>query len=272
MSGPSSLAELEAQFYALVTAPESVAKTLAARGQTPSTVEAFIRGNGKLSAVARLDVYANMYFFRILDVLREDYPKVVSVVGDEAFHNFVTDYLLACPPAHPSIANAGERLPRFLATHPLAAARPWLPALAALERTYRALFDGPDATPLTLDEVRSLSPEEIMELTLGLIPCHRWLEHSYALDPLWHRLDRGEGPSEPAEDSETLLVWRHGIAVHHRVLPPEELALLRLIDGRRSLRAICDELTSGSVEEVAQQIFNALGRWIQEELLVSGRA
>ena len=74
--------------------------------------------DAKLSAVDRLDVYANMYFFRMLDVLRDDYAKVVAVVGDDAFHNLVTDYLVACRPAHPSLREVGARLPGFLARHP----------------------------------------------------------------------------------------------------------------------------------------------------------
>ena len=89
-----------------------------------------------------------MYFFRLLDILRDDYAAVVAVLGDEPFHNLVTDYLLACPSQHPSVRNVGERLPRFIDGHALGLERRWLGELARLERARLEVFDGPDAEPL----------------------------------------------------------------------------------------------------------------------------
>src|SRR4051812_15686158 len=188
----SRLADIQARFYALVTAPEGVAQGLATAGLAAADLEAIVKGDGRLGAVARLDVYANMYFYRLLDVLRDAYPRLCAAVGDPTFHNLVTDYLVACPPAHPSIAFAGERLPSFLAGHPLAAERPWLVPLAVVDRTYVELFDGPDAEPLTLDQLRALPPAELATSSLRLVPCHRVLEHGFLLDPLWRAPGQGE--------------------------------------------------------------------------------
>ena len=251
-----SLADLQARFYDLVTAPEGVARTLSGRGQSAAAVEELVVGDARLSAVERLDVYANMYFFRLLDVLRDDYPKIVAAVGDDAFHNLVTDYLAACPPEHPSIAHAGARLPRFLEDHSLCRERPWLPALAALERAHTELFDGPDADPLSLDELRGMAPAEIMALVLRPVPCARVLSLPFAASELW------EAPEATPGGGETLLVWRQDVEVFHRRLSEEESALLAKLDGR-ALQAICDEL-SGSVEEAAQSLFNVLGRLIAD--------
>src|SRR4029077_19404566 len=99
----------------------------------PARIEAAIVGDERASAIERLDVYANMYFFRILDALRGDYPKVLAVVGDDAFHNLATDYLQAHPSRHPSLRFVGAALPAFLRGHALAGPRPWLPGLAPLE-------------------------------------------------------------------------------------------------------------------------------------------
>src|SRR5262249_6584940 len=95
-----------------------------------------IGGDERLGAVERPDVYAKMHCFRLLEVLREDYPKLVAVVGDAEFHNLVTEYLIAHPPEHASIAHAGIALPDFLTGHSLEARRhaPWLHELARLER------------------------------------------------------------------------------------------------------------------------------------------
>src|SRR6476620_8270809 len=94
-----TLREIEERFFALITAPEGVEKTLAARGLPRAHVEEFVRSD----ALRRLDVYANMYFFRLLEVLEDDYPSLRAALGAEAFHNLVTDYLQRHASTHPSV-------------------------------------------------------------------------------------------------------------------------------------------------------------------------
>ena len=86
-----------------------------------------------------------MVWSRIRDVLADLYPRLVAIVGDEALHDQVTDHLVACPPAHPSITRAGARLPAFVAGHAHARERPWLGDLAAIEWATVEVHDGPDA-------------------------------------------------------------------------------------------------------------------------------
>ena len=82
-----------------MTAPESVTATLAARGaQAVGEVHELVVGDARLSAVERLEIYANMYFFRIRDVLRDEFPRTAALLGDSAFHDLVVDYLAAIPP------------------------------------------------------------------------------------------------------------------------------------------------------------------------------
>jgi hypothetical protein len=266
-----TLAEIQERFYALVTAPEGVGQALAAAGLGPRDLDGLVIGDGRLDAVARLDVYANMYFYRILDVLRDAYPRLVEALGDAAFHNLVTDYLLACPPRHPSIAFVGDRLPPFIAGHALGAERPWLAPLAGLERAYTELHDGPDADPLGLDEVRGLPPEELAGLPLALIPCHRVLEHPFAIDPLWRALDEKRAPGDLAREPEILLVWRQGVEVHHRVIDGEERALLAQAATGTTLQRLCEEVAGESTEAAAQKVFNLVGRWLADGLARRGQ-
>ena len=96
----TGLAAVQEAVYDLITAPEGVEKRLGEMGCPPRDLESLVKPSVTMSSVERLDVYANMYFYRILDVLRDEYSKVRAVLGDDMFHNLITGYLVECRPAH----------------------------------------------------------------------------------------------------------------------------------------------------------------------------
>ena len=283
---PPDLAALQALFYDLVTAPSGVGPGLAARGLGPAALDSLVVGDERLSAIARLDVYANMYFYRILDVLRGEYPRVLSAVGEVAFHNLATEYLLAFRPAHPSLREVGARLPGFLAGHGVANERPWLAPLARLERAHRELFDGPDADALTMEALRGLAPEAFVAFPVALVPCHAVLEQAHALAPVWEPLGAGR-VVVPAEAAETLLVWRERLAVRHRAIPdPAERAMLGAVAAGATLGSLCEVFVAAAAAEpgsagavtvdgapvaaaLAAGAFQVLARWVDDGLLVA---
>lgn len=272
------LADVQGQLYDLITAPEGVAKRLVELGRTRGDLETVVRPSGQLSAVERVDVYANMYFFRILEVLADEYAKIVTLMGADAFHNLVTDYLLACRPAHPSLREVGARLPAFLATHPLAEGRPWLAELAQLERLRLELFDGPDADALTLDQVRALPPEALPELTLRAVPCHATLRTEYGILPLWRALEEGRAERSEEDDSlgdpakmfETILIWRQRLTVFHRVVDSDEVACLPLLRDGVTFATICEQLLQDTgTDAAARRAFELLARWLNDGVLIA---
>lgn len=263
---PRSLRAVQELFYDLMTAPSGVAAGLAARGLAPGTLDEVIVGDQRLGAVARLDIYANMYFFRILDVLHEEFPRVEAALGAAAFHDLVTDYLLAERPAHPSLREVGGRLPGFLRVHARGGERPWLPELAALERAHRELFDAADAEPLVLATLQGLTPETFSTLTVRLIPAQRRLVHAFELSRIW------EHAGEPDHCPETVLVWRRDTSVHHRVLGSEaEDAMLRRAVDDTTLAELCEVFarTAGAGDDaaLAGAAFQILARWVDDGLL-----
>jgi hypothetical protein len=266
------LASVEAVLYDLITAPEGVGRRLGELGRSAADLEAIVKPSLRMSAVERLDVYANMYFYRILDVLRGEYPKLLLVLGDAAFHNLVTDYLVARRPAHPSLREAGARLPEFVATHALAGGRAWITDLARLERTHLELYDGPDADTLTRDAVASQPPESVPALVLRAIPSHAVLGSRFAVSEIWNTLAAGEAPLTFAERRETLIVWREGIDVRHRSVDADEEPLLPLIRDGARFDAVCDVLLERVPPDIAPaRAFQIVGRWIADGLLAANR-
>jgi len=290
---PPSLGALQELLYGLMTAPTGVNEGLVARGLPLDALDALIAGDVRLGPAARLDIYANMYFFRIRDILREEYPRLAAALGPEAFHDLITDYILIEPPAHPSLRAAGARLPAFLRAHARNVGRPWLSELAALERMHRELFDGPDAEPLTLETLQILTPEAFSTLEVRLVPAHRVLVHAFDLSRVWTALEAREGaphavggalphPDEPRADAETLLVWRRDVTVYHRpVSGAAEATLLRHAAEPTTLGALCEgfvdarggapgEKGPGDESALAAEAFQILARWVDDGLLAAG--
>jgi len=263
------LADTQARFATLVTARDSVAEIAARDGDDRAAVDTMIVGDARLSAVERLDVYASMYFVRIHDVLRGDYARTLAVVGGEAFHGLVTDYLQACPPAHPSLREAGARLPDFLAEHALARERPWLAELARLERARLEVFDGPDATPLSITALGQLQAERFATLRLALVPSHRLLVGRFAVAETWRADDPAAAP--PREAAETLIVWRRDGEVFHRPADADEAHWFPRLAPERDgaeFQVVCAQLAeTRGLAGSAARAFELLARWAGEGLI-----
>jgi len=263
------LSDTQARFQALVTARDSVEAIVARDAQARASVEEMVVGDARLSAVDRLDVYAGMYFVRIHDVLAQELARTAAVLGAEAFHGLVTDYLAACPPSHPSLREAGARLPDFLAGHPLAAERPWLAELARLERARLEVFDGPDAAPVTMAALREVPPERFGLIRFRLIPAHRLLTNRFAVSEIW-RSD-GPGDAPPRAEPETLIVWRRDVTVFHRPADADEARWLPALAGADGL--VFTELGASlagrhGLVGAARRAFELSALWTAEELLL----
>jgi hypothetical protein len=262
------LADVERRFYELVTARDSVAATVVARGPAMQrAVEEMVAGDARLPAIARLEIYADMYFARLRDVLADEYAKTAAALGGAAFHALVVDYLEACRPDHPSMREVGARLPAFLATHPANARRPWLAELARLERARLEMLDGADAGTLTLETLRALPPERFAGLRLRLVPSHALFATRFDVVPLWRSDDPGAAVPEPSPTA--LLVWRREVEVFHRSVDGEEADWLRRLEsGGVMFASLCDGLARGrSDEAAAARAFELVGRWASDGLL-----
>ncbi len=263
-----ALRDTQQLLWTLITAPEGVGDGLRRLDMKSDELARVVAGDERLDPVQRLDIYANMYFWRLLDILRGDYSALVASVGDDPFHNLVTDYLIACPSTHPSVRNVGARLADFLATQPLAIGRPWLVELARLERARVELFDGPDAEPVTLDQLRAMAPEDFVALPLPLVPSHLLLEVEHAVDDVWRAVENEQPIAEPEAGARTLLVWRQDVTVYHRPLEPlERGALERARDGA-PFGVVCDLLAgSMAIEEAGPAAFQLLARWVGDGII-----
>ena len=273
---PRALAALQERFWRLVSAPESVARVLprlAADDPGLAPLSGWIRAGSEPAAVERLDVYANMYFFRLLGVVQGDYPCLEKLLGADGFHDLVTDYLVAFPSQDPSVRHVGARLPLLLDDHPTGRAVPAAADLARLEWARGLAFDRADAAPLAPSALAAVPPEAWGDLRFAPVPSFQVLRLAHPVHLLWQALERGE-PAPALEPRPTeLLVWRRGFTVYHRLAHPGEADLLDAVAAGAPFGAICEALLDERGEEAAARAaFEHLRTWIDQGLFADSAA
>ncbi len=243
-----TLAETQALFHQAITAPGSVAA---------GRLEACFAGTPALPAAERVEIYAEMYLWRLVDGLRQTFPCLARFLGEERFAALAVDYLRRCPSRHHDLAQAGRRLPAFLRRHP-DPARPVLADLAALEWARQVVFFAAPVEVVDASALASVSPED----GLALSPALRVLRLGYLVTDLWRSLDAGEAAPEAVADEAAVAVWRAGFEVFHCALAADEAAALALARGGAPLGAVCAAFEGR--EDAAGAAFRAVSSWVAE--------
>ena len=268
-----ALALLQRRFWRLITAPSGVAKALPEEANADpgiSPVQGWIKGPDEAFAQSRLDIYANMYFYRLLDVLKGDYPKIVALIGEVNFHNLVTDYVLRYPSENPSLRYLGERFALFVQSSERAKEWPYLYDLAVLEWARGAVFDAEDQTPITREALRAFPPEAWASLVFTPIKALQLLHLSAPVHRLWLAIEQREPIPEIEARATSLLVWRQQHKSYHRPLAHAEAAALTLLLARAPFSSLCECFAEPSDEDVSATALRALEavcRWLDDGLL-----
>ena len=243
-----NLAEQQQRFWDLATR---------APGAAPAE-ECFV-GTPSLPAGERLGIYADMFLWRQIDSLREDFPKVSALLGDHGSYHAFEDYLAAHPSTHPSLNRLGHALAAFLSRRE--GAREDLSDLAALEWARCEVFDEADspAAAAALLEGR----EDAAAVRFLLAPALRLLELRHDVVPLWHELDEGREAPPPAPGVSQVAVWRKEFIVSHCALAPDEaVALRRALDGA-TLAEVCDAFAAR--DDAMPAALQAVASWFAEQ-------
>ena len=248
MHGPD-LRELQRAFWrALATRPGGE------RTIVPE-LAGVVRSTGRLSAAERIDIYGDMYFWRIVETLGEDFSKVAAVVGADAFADLVRDYLADHPSTEPSMRHIGGAFPAVLTGRSPA----HLADLARLEWARLDVFDSADSVSLTLDDLRAVPAADWPALRFPLVPACARLVLDWPVHRLW------VDPDTTLDAERTALrVWREDSVVFQCVMDGgEEEALARVAAGE-PFAAVCEAFADPS--DAGARLL----RWIEDGIIARG--
>ena len=231
-------------------------------GDAPVDEAAALVHGGAVDPRERVGVYAEMYWLRMRDTLRADFPLLRRALGDEDFDVLVARHMKARPSRHHSLGRFGAGFSQTVREAGLAG---WLADLAALEWARAEAFVAPDAPVLESSALASLG--EASRLTA--VPSLRLLALEHELGERWKALDAGEDPaglSAPAQRTD-VVVWRQGFQVFHVAVGADEAEALRRVLAGADLATVCDAFSGDA--EPAQAAFKALASWAGEGMLAA---
>jgi hypothetical protein len=247
-----TLAETQALFHAAVTRAE---------GDRSLEIQRCFSGSAELGAAERVQIYADMYLWRLVDALREDYPKLAALLGEERFYALSEAYVREHPSRHHDLGRAGLHLPAFLRAHP-DLERPDVADLAALEWARSEVFFEAEAKPATSDALAALAPERFPQTKLRPVPALRVLAVEHEVVALWRALEQETPAPPPKPGIHAIAVWRSGFEVFHTGLESDEAEALRAIASGKPLSHVC--ALFGDREDPARAAFDAIASWFNE--------
>jgi hypothetical protein len=266
------LDEIQQLFFRAITWPTGVSDFLAqADLRTRQAFDAAFAESAELGRVERLDVYANAYFYRLLDALREMFPRTCALAGEAAFHNLVTDYLLAFPSCEPDLRHAGDALPGFSAAHALGRELPMAADVARVEQALNHSLDAPQGGKVERQALAIVEPTAWPLLHLDLSTPTRLVRVDWDVAEIARCLE-GDAPESARQLARspvplTFLVGRLGFATYFRRLGAVEATALTALARGDSFGAACEAVSRASPEVELSSLARDLMRWLDDGVI-----
>jgi len=215
-----------------------------------------------------MDVYRNAYRSRLVDALRQSYPRTARLAGETAFRQAAAHHLIEHPPSSWTLDHAGAGFAQTCAM--LFTQDTDVAEVAALEWAMGQAFIAANACPLNLtsfsNATADFSEQDWETFGLDLLPGTALLPATVDLVLLWRDLAQ-DGPDtprrEPLDGPRTALVWREDEQPVFILISLNEAQTLGLMMAGKSFGMACAALSSLlGEEEAARQAGAMLGRWV----------
>jgi len=214
-----------------------------------------------LDALERVEIYARMYLYRLVDAVAEDVPHTARLLGHDLFVDTVRDYLHEHPSRSPDIGQVGRSFGAWLRTR--SGVREDLADLALLERARSEVRTALDAPSAEASALQSLPAEALPSARFIFSPALRMLRLQHDVRPLWDALEAeaAEVPA-PIPTPTTVVVWRQETKVFHTGLSDPEARALMVAREGGSLEDIC--ATFAGEPDPAQAAFRTVLSWFAD--------
>lgn len=182
----------------------------------------------QFAAKQRLQIYRNHHITSLTLSLKNIYPVILRLVGEQFFNAMVKDFIAKELLISGILHEFGENFPDFIIKYAPAKSLEYLSAVAHFEWSCHQAYYAADALPLDLERLKALSSQEYGKIRFKLHPSHKVLEYHFPVLDIWQMCQQLEVDKtiNLRADRQRLLVIRPELTVNMFILSPGEFALI----------------------------------------------
>ncbi|CDX21762.1 conserved hypothetical protein [Mesorhizobium sp. ORS 3324] len=206
----------------------------AARATPPGVV-----GPDGLPSPRRFAVYRNNVVAGLIETLKENYPAVHRIVGDEFFRAMAGQFATTHPPQSPIMLAYGADFPEFIDGFEPVATLPYLADVARIERAWIEAYHAADAEPLSAADLLAIDQDRLAQVRLALHPSLRVTQSRFPALTIWRMNIAGGEPAavDLEAGGEDTLIIRPGAEVRVHQIPMGAAALVTCLGGGKPVVA-----------------------------------
>lgn len=172
---PSLLRSTQEWFASIITSPLGDKDTIQERSPRGRLIaeeaSLYITPGPTLPPHLRIQIYNQQYWWRLLNILQENFPLAARILGRPAFNQKIAiPFLLKHPPSHWSLNTLGTFLPQWISDHYQEPDRSLLANASQLDWAFMANMISQEQPPLNLTEIIEDTPEKLLSTTFYLQP------------------------------------------------------------------------------------------------------
>lgn len=230
----------------------------------------------RFSAQKRLKIYFDAYRIRLRDILKTDFPKTHTLLGDEAFENACALYLTQYPSEHFSVRYFGQHFHQFLKEEPAYKDLGVLAEMAQFEWLISHTTDAPDlndpnARILSPQMLAQVPPEDWADLTFSFHPSLISAYFEWDTPKLWQHIEADAPPRAPLkmDAPQRWLFWRKEIKSLFQSCTGAEDILFQSLNSGKSFAESCEDLMyTLSANEIPLVAAQTLYKWVNEGMVI----
>ncbi|HCP46341.1 MAG TPA: hypothetical protein DIU15_09880, partial [Deltaproteobacteria bacterium] len=223
-----------------------------------------VPGNSRLTPAEQLQIYAFMYFARLVEVLQMEYPTVRFLVGPEQFEQLARGFLVAHPSSHYSLNRLSVAFPAYLRDEATEFEhRTFAVALAEVERAMEDVTDEQRDEPLASEALTEIPHDRWAGARFRPIRAMRLLELSHPTSQFMNAVQQDRHASVPSPEPTVVCVYRPNNIVFRKPISALRYRLLtRLIDGQSLGEAVEAIVMNDSIDPAF--LAGSLQEWFRD--------
>ena len=212
-------------------------------------------------------IYQNNVYSSLIDVLKDRYPKVNTLVGDEFFSVLCQHYISENPPNSPVMLHYGEPFPDFIQQHEDKHNIAFLSDVARIESAQHRAYYSQDNAHLSAETIASTPIEKLLESHVVMTPSLTLIESPFMVYTLWQHINSSNKTlNTNINQQENILIFKKDLGVQTLPLLSSYTYFLRLLLNKNTLGQALEKLIEFKSEESFEPT-EAISFLIQNQLI-----